>query len=1566
MVKFDLFGSSENEEDSSDFGSSFGSIFGKTTSEQILEPKGSPTFTDYFKDIVFQAPAKGVGTIAKGLLQIPFAGIDLAFDTDTLTKLDTFFSEGFFKIPETETTLGDITATLVQYGIPISKATKIAPYIPGLRGLSRFDELEKIPSIAGKAGEIAKRAGYFGAVGGLTDLVVSSPGINQTVGEQFGLLDAYAGEDLTGRDKATETLKSKLKFGAEGATISGAIPLLPVVGLGLKYGLKPVGKTVGFVGENAIVAIDRTLINPLQSLIAGTKVANINVPQIIPKLVNRIQSGMDVAGEKIVGLLPPKDTPFGKLLSGAYDKYKEWMFVNGGVRSPLFESKEILDNAAQASIKRGEEIFVKLDDLVRNKIIGKSYTPFITEKTSLPVIKYNQSILMDYFNTPGNITPVTKRVAEIDPVTKKFIRKVKKDEKGNVLYNYKYSENDVTKKILEKLDERVTGDVVDMARTAKQYILDIQSELAPYLTKAEIKNGFMEFMGTSFKQGLSSFNNARFNFDPLKQEKAMKFFKNEVLLDSTDTRKLIIDNQIINKFSTDPIYRAINRGKGDISEMLNITEKNLNKFNAKYGLNLDMKTIGSYKSQINSSIIDDSLFLKMKAKKVNPNEILNVTEDTLDAFNKRFKAKLNIGQIDSFKEALTKETEGMALFFKNQAVRSDLNPNQIFKSITEKLGDLGKVKLKDGSMVAIDSLPKLYQKIEQLGGKEKTNLSTVVDWLTSPKGSEVIIGGKKIPIPDANYAQGPLSTVIFLNKQNYYRKFFDSVVDMSDRQVNVSKKILVNETEKRARELNGEQFQKVSPDTIVPGYQKTNIVDPQLMNNATYYAKPEIANAMKNVEAVFKGLMDNPIYGNFMKLKAGAQIGGTIFSPVAQVRNVTGNAFIAVVNGLYGNNISLKDSYKLVIQDIFQGAKLNSKKFQREIDDLINRGILQQNVQTQELKKLFETANKGEISLDSFMNNKIVKKFVDVYQGADSGMKIFADKFYKGAFGTAMKAENPALLQKGTKAYDEFMVEVKDWYSRVAKQDFLDKNYLTNELKTPAEILGDMSAFLVKNTMPTYSMVPKAVRATRELPFGNFASFPSEILRNSANIISIGARELTSANPLIRQMGARRLIGAVAGFGGLGYVVKKGAEAITGVDENKIEAFQRSFAAQYQKNSTLIPVTSVDENGNFKYYNFSYTNPYDVLVRPANAVLEAFSDGRLNKDSADKIVMNALFGNNISGRTGALGEFFAPFMDESIGTERAFDILFRDGVKREGGKVFYPQDDLNTKISKGIEHIAGGLVPGGVRSAQRIWEGATGKFTDAGTIRDMRTEFAAITTGVRIEDAKPLASIPFIVTSYNKDKQNIDKKFADIAYRPSVKPEQRLDAYKNYLIESYDSQNKMYQIIKDASTIGLDETEVKGIVQSRLNNKKETNSLFNGTFKVPTYNEKAFDSMINRLEKENPILATRVESQVSVVKDIYKGLNREFQGFDLGTPKEQFEDLLDRTLTPGVRQIRQQPSTINILPSSSTPTTPGTPFTYNAPNPSQNITAGQQQQSLGSQYNLLSSADKAKLLFGGI
>jgi hypothetical protein len=80
------------------------------------------------------------------------------------------------------------------------------------------------------------------------------------------------------------------------------------------------------------------------------------------------------------------------------------------------------------------------------------------------------------------------------------------------------------------------------------------------------------------------------------------------------------------------------------------------------------------------------------------------------------------------------------------------------------------------------------------------------------------------------------------------------------------------------------------------------------------------------------------------------------------------------------------------------------------------------------------------------------------------------------------------------------------------------------------------------------------------------------------------------------------------------------------------------------------------------------------------------------------------------------------------------------------------------------------------------------------------------------------------------------------------------------------------------------------------NNKKETESLFNGTYKVPTYNEKAFGSMIKRLERENPSAAIRVDEQVNTIKQIFNDLNKTFQNFNLGGSKDGFENILDREL----------------------------------------------------------------------
>ena len=48
-------------------------------------------------------------------------------------------------------------------------------------------------------------------------------------------------------------------------------------------------------------------------------------------------------------------------------------------------------------------------------------------------------------------------------------------------------------------------------------------------------------------------------------------------------------------------------------------------------------------------------------------------------------------------------------------------------------------------------------------------------------------------------------------------------------------------------------------------------------------------------------------------------------------------------------------------------------------------------------------------------------------------------------------------------------------------------------------------------------------------------------------------------------MGARRLVGVTPVLGGIGTVTQRAAQYMTGVDEEQMNSFQRSFAPQYQK-----------------------------------------------------------------------------------------------------------------------------------------------------------------------------------------------------------------------------------------------------------------------------------------------------------------------------------------------------------------------------------------------------------------
>jgi hypothetical protein len=207
-----------------------------------------------------------------------------------------------------------------------------------------------------------------------------------------------------------------------------------------------------------------------------------------------------------------------------------------------------------------------------------------------------------------------------------------------------------------------------------------------------------------------------------------------------------------------------------------------------------------------------------------------------------------------------------------------------------------------------------------------------------------------------------------------------------------------------------------------------------------------------------------------------------------------------------------------------------------------------------------------------------------------------------------------------------------------------------------------------------------------------------------------------------------------------------------------------------------------------------------------------------------------------------------------------------------------------------------------------------------------------------------MASMPFILSSYSNDRQNIGSKFSSVAYSPTATQEERIHSFRDYFIESYDNQNKMYQTLQSAKKLGIDEGELRNTLMQRLKNKTDVSNLMNGIYKTPVYSEDRFRSLINRLSEESPMQASKVETQIENTKDVFRDLRGNFIGTDLGLSRGDFERQIDKFLTPSVRRFRPISPTPkidlsstfippnNYLQSNTPPSTNISPAVVNAGN----------------------------------
>ena len=588
------------------------------------------------------------------------------------------------------------------------------------------------------------------------------------------------------------------------------------------------------------------------------------------------------------------------------------------------------------------------------------------------------------------------------------------------------------------------------------------------------------------------------------------------------------------------------------------------------------------------------------------------------------------------------------------------------------------------------------------------------------------------------------------------------------------------------------------------------------------YIKKEYAGAFDNA-ADLGGMQSDSFASNlwstFLGIKGFSQMAKTVYSPTTQIRNATTAAFFTMMSGNVGNSKALLDSMQTVFSEIgdkyisVRGARGSSRaELKKAYDEYTQLGVVNTNVRQGEFESIIKDALENKIG-SKFLSGKPMKLAekaqnnfaTKVYQGSDDVWKIYNFEMELGKLNKVLE-KNPNAVIPVTDYRN-----VIDFGPNVKAAD-LDEAQLKVFLKREA-------ASITKDLVPNYVRVPEFIKTLRKLPVGNFIAFPAEIIRTSGNVMGRAIKEVASESPEMREIGMRRLAGMATVNYAAGRAISTLGHTLTGSTEEQTEAFKRSYAARWDKNSQLIPIAT-DKDGNVtEFYNYSYTNPYDYLTRPFRGVFNAVNNGITSEQELGQIALDAA---TESGR-----EFFGPFISETMVGEKVVDLM-RNSTST-GRPVWNEGEPLGDKMMKGFGHLAEGVVPtvspydfgrGRVKDLPRSLLSATG-------IKD--ESFGLSTQGVKLDAAGELADAlsglktvrPVIENSlrfraYEAGSQigaaaSIFNKVA--TQRGKVEAEEITKAYLTSNRQRFKALRDLNMAIEDARTLGMSEGDIAKVLK---------------------------------------------------------------------------------------------------------------------------------------------------------
>jgi|TARA_R100001530_G_scaffold131900_1_gene103857 hypothetical protein len=373
-------------------------------------------------------------------------------------------------------------------------------------------------------------------------------------------------------------------------------------------------------------------------------------------------------------------------------------------------------------------------------------------------------------------------------------------------------------------------------------------------------------------------------------------------------------------------------------------------------------------------------------------------------------------------------------------------------------------------------------------------------------------------------------------------------------------------------------------------------------------------------------------------LASGAQ---TVMSEATHLINLQGNVVFSIANGnvmpwsMLGKDSvasALKkvataspDFNRLVLRMKGNKLKISTEEFR----NLQRRGLIDSGVTQEFFSRSLEAGLSNPIKLLNPVA-KTYKALGELYRGEDAIFKVF--NYYRE-------------LAKYRKAYP----------------------------KLTEDQLQVFAAEIVKDTLPTYSRIPRALKATRIAPVvGAFPSFLVESFRVAKNTAKIGARDfgkgLATGNLSLMRIGAERLAGLTAvGVAGEGYLISNNQEkGVTETDDKVVSIlsafYNKDSVRRYEKPMMLNPKTGHIET---TYTNISRNDPYDAVRKFAKLVFQyATSEKMTDPEQIEETIEK-------------LALVFDPVITESLAIEPILNLL----AKRKGRRDLFPEGATPDQIT---------------------------------------------------------------------------------------------------------------------------------------------------------------------------------------------------------------------------------------------------------------------------------------------